>query len=102
MPVDWLPLVLGVAFVGTVIVTAVVASSVKRPRKAWMVGLLAATIWPAFYVWFYYRAEIRYRRAADTGDVEAMYRLGHSYMSYNRGSPYDPPQGRELLGLAAE
>ena len=102
MPVDFLPLLLGVAFLGTLLVTPFIATFVKRRRRVWLAGILVAAIFLAFYVWLYHRTEIRYSRAAAGGDVEAMYRLGRSYMSYNRGSPYDPPQGRELLRSAAE
>jgi TPR repeat protein len=102
MPVDFLPLIIGAAFFGTLLLTAMIAGYAKRRRRVWLLGLLLAAIWPTFYVWLYHRTEFRYSRTAAAGDVEAMYWLGRSYMSYNRGSPYDPPQGRELLRRAAE
>ena len=67
MPVDFLPLLLGVAFLGTLLVTTFIAAFVKRRGRMWLVGILVAAIFPAFYVWLYHRTEICYSRADDAG-----------------------------------
>jgi TPR repeat protein len=102
MPVDVLPLILGAGFLGTLVLTGVIAVFLKKRRRVWLFGLLFAAIWPAFYVWAYHLTEIRYSRAAAAGDVETMCSLGRSYLKHGRGSPYDPRQREELLRRAAD
>jgi len=113
MPVDFLPLLLLAGLIPAVLLIALLVTvfsgegkvkgdSKRKGLRVWLIAFFTIALIGGIYGYMYKWTEIRHSKAAKSGDIEAMYTLGASFMHYRRGSRFDPDQGIKYITQAAE
>ena len=102
MPVDYVPTLLLLALVATVVATSWSCLGRRRGRAGIAaIGLVIACGIIGYYIKMYWIVELKYRSAAAAGDPAALYTLGGSYYMYGKGSGMNRIKAMDMMRASA-